>query len=256
MSGPLDALREFTAARIALGSAGGSVPTKPLLDFRLSHARARDAVLAPFDSEALAARMRTLFPDVVVVESQARDRAEYLQRPDLGRRLSDRSRDVLAPRTGSADLVIIVSDGLSTHAAMAQCEPLLCELLPLLVGDGWALAPLVVVRHGRVAIQDEIGALLNTKISLMLLGERPGLGSPDSLGAYFTFAPMPGRSDADRNCVSNIRPAGLPILRAAQKLRALLGDSRRLALSGVRLKDETPLTLGPSHASAWEELAS
>lgn len=236
-------LRAFTAARIALGRAGGSLPTAPLLDFRLSHARARDAVLAPFDPEALAATLSETGHEVVVVESQARDRAQYLQRPDLGRRLSDASRDRLLDlaSTPPADLVIIASDGLSTLAAMAQCAPLLKRLLPLLKDDGWTLAPIVVVRHGRVAIQDEIGGLLGAKLSLMLLGERPGLCSPDSLGAYFTYAPMPGKSDADRNCVSNIRPEGLPLDRAATKLAALLASSRKLALSGVKLKDEIPL---------------
>jgi ethanolamine ammonia-lyase small subunit len=248
-------LRAFTAARIALGRSGGSLPTAPLLDFRLAHARARDAVLAPFDPEALAADLRELPAEVHVLASQAADRAEYLQRPDRGRRLSDASRDFLAAQnfTPNPDLSIIISDGLSTFAAQRQSRPLLATLLPLLNADGWQVVPLLVVRHGRVAIQDEIGALLEAKLTLILLGERPGLGSPDSLGAYFTFAPVPGRTDAERNCVSNIRPEGLPPAAAAQKLHALLSTSRRLQLSGVHLKDDTPvLNSGPAYVPSIE----
>lgn len=236
-------LRDFTAARIALGRAGGSLPTGPLLDFRLAHARARDAVLAPFDPALLAEQLRAVHPEVLVLESQAAHRAEYLQRPDLGRRLSSVSRERLAATAAptAPDLAVVISDGLSTLAAMAQGVPLLAALLPLLAADGWTLAPLIVVRHGRVAIQDEVGGLLGARISLMLVGERPGLGSPDSLGAYFTYAPAPGRSDAERNCVSNIRPQGLPVAAAAHKLHALLTASKIRALSGVELKDETPV---------------
>lgn len=241
---PLDAwseLRRFTAARIALGRAGGSVPTTPLLDFRLAHARARDAVWSPFYPEALAAQLTPLGLPVLSVASAAPDRATYLQRPDLGRRLADSARSTILATTGEEmDLVFVVSDGLSTLAAMQQVRPTLDALLPLLTEAKWKLGPIVIVQHGRVAVQDEIGARLNARISLMLLGERPGLGSPDSLGAYFTYQPAPGRSDADRNCVSNIRSGGLPPAAAARKLFALLSDSKRLALSGVQLKDETP----------------
>lgn len=239
---PWEHLRAHTAARIAIGRTGGSLPTAPLLDFRLAHARARDAVLAPFDPEALAAELRPLGAPVITLESAAHDRAEYLQRPDLGRRLSDASRERLAAlaATPGPDLAILLSDGLST-AAMTQCRPVLAALLPALAADGWTLAPLLVVRHARVAIQDEAGALLGARLTVILLGERPGLGSPDSLGAYFTFAPVPGRTDAERNCISNIRPEGLPPADAARKLHALLTTSRRLGLSGVNLKDDTAL---------------
>lgn len=235
-------LNQFTAARIALGRAGGSLPTAPLLDFRLSHARARDAVLCHFDPETLASSLRRLKPDVHILESEAENRAAFLQRPDRGRRLSEASRRHLEAIAlpHPPDLVILVSDGLSTIAAMEQASSLLSGLLPLLDADGWSLAPLLIVRHGRVAIQDEVGGILNARLSLILLGERPGLGSPDSLGAYFTYGPMPGKTDADRNCVSNIRPQGLPPSAAARKLHALLTSSRHLALSGVQLKDETP----------------
>jgi ethanolamine ammonia-lyase small subunit len=238
-------LRRFTAARIALGRAGGSLPTAPLLDFRLAHARARDAVLCPFDPRELAADCRELPVETCVVSSQASDRAVFLRRPDLGRHLSAESREALAAMRMAPDLAIVLSDGLSTFAVMQQAVPLLAELLPLLLRDGWKLAPLVIVPFGRVAIQDEIGAALDAKLTLMVLGERPGMGSPDSLGAYFTYAPRPGRTDAERNCVSNIRPQGLPPAAAARKLHALLTASCRLGLSGVRLKDDAMLPAAP-----------
>lgn len=245
---PWHALRRHTAARIALGRAGGSLPTREILAFRLDHARARDAVLAPFDEEALASALRKLHPEVVAVRSAAGDRAEFLRRPDAGRRLAPESRDrlaAIAPAHRGCDLVIIVSDGLSTLAAMRQAEPLLAVLLPSLSAAGWRLAPLIVARHARVALQDEIGSLFSAKLSLMLLGERPGLGSADSLGAYFTHAPAPGRTDAERNCISNIRPGGLDPAAAAHRLLALLGESRRLGLSGVALKHEVTALPAP-----------
>lgn len=238
---PWHPLRRLTAARIALGRTGGSVLTREQLDFRLAHARARDAVLAPFDPEALAARLRSKNEIVHVVESAARDRREYLQRPDLGRLLAAASHESLRAQARSAcDLVIVISDGLSALAAHTQAEPLLAALLPLLRASGWHLGPLVVARHARVALQDQIGEILRASISLILLGERPGLGNADSLGAYFTFAPAPGRSDADRNCLSNIRPGGHLPEEAAHKLHFLLEQSRRLQLSGVALKDDAP----------------
>jgi ethanolamine ammonia-lyase small subunit len=235
-------LRRLTTARIALGHSGGSLPARQRLDFQLAHARARDAVHSPFDAEQFAARLRLLTPEVFVVNSAARDRAEFLRRPDLGRTLAPDSRKALTDASAQwppADLAIIVSDGLSTYAVTTQCEPLLAALLPLVRGSGWTLAPLIVARHGRVALQDEIGALLKARLSVMLLGERPGLGSADSLGVYFTFGPAPGRSDADRNCISNIRQGGLTIGDAAAKLHYLLGQAFHLALSGVRLKDDS-----------------
>jgi len=239
---PWQALRAHTAARIALGRAGGSLPTREVLDFRHAHARARDAVHAHFDPEELAASLRSLHPEVVTVNSAAPDRAHYLQRPDHGRQLSHASREVLAalaPAHADSDLVIVVSDGLSTLATVRQVEPVLATLLPLLAEDGWKLAPIVIARHARVALQDEIGALFAARLSLMLLGERPGLGSADSLGAYFTYLPQPGKTDADRNCLSNIRPGGLAPIVAAGKLHALLSQSRKLGISGVSLKDDT-----------------
>jgi len=240
---PWNPLRRVTAARIALGRSGGSLPTRELLDFRLAHAQARDAVRAEFDADTLSDALRPLGVGALIAASAARDRTEYLQRPDLGRRLAPAWRSHLlehAATVGTAcDLVIVISDGLSTLAANTQVSPLLDVLLPLLAGAGWRLAPLVVVRLARVAIQDEIGEIFGAKLSLMLLGERPGLGSADSLGAYFTHSPAPGKTDADRNCLSNIRPDGLAPDAAARKLFYLLERARELGLSGVGLKDDS-----------------
>jgi len=243
-------LRRLTAARIALGRSGGSLPTHAQLAFALDHALARDAVHAPFDADVLAAELRALHAATLVLGSAVRDRTTYLQRPDLGRKLSDHSvvrlsaLDLKTP----PDLVVIVSDGLSALAAQRQVAPLLGALLPMLHAAGFTLAPLCVVMHARVALMDEVGALLRTKLALMLLGERPGLGTPDSLGAYFVFGPGPGRTNADRNCVSNIRPASLPPAAAAGKLAALLIAARTLKLSGVALKETDPAL---TQADAW-----
>lgn len=242
-SDPWSALRQQTAARIALGRAGGSLPTREQLDFRLAHARARDAVLSAFDAPALAARLGG-----IAVKSAATTRAVYLQRPDLGRSLAPASRGMLteiAQTHSPCDLVIVVSDGLSTLAAETQSAPLLQALVPLLRASGWNLAPTIVAQHGRVALQDEIGEIFRASLSLILLGERPGLGNADSLGAYFTYNPRPGRTDAERNCVSNIREGGLSPAAAAAKLHWLLEQARRLKVGGVRLKDEAPTGVLP-----------
>ncbi len=249
---PWRALRSLTDARVAIGRTGGSLPTAEVLDFRLAHARARDAVHAPFDAPALTAELAALGVEAIPLTSAAADRAEYLRNPDSGRRLSAESRSAvisLAESSPAPDLVIIVSDGLSALAAHRQAGAVIFSLLEYLKAANWIAAPVLLVRHARVALQDEIGALLHARLSLILLGERPGLGSPDSLGAYFTWQPRPGRTDAERNCVSNIRPAGLPPAAAAHRIFALLTESRRLAMSGVDLKDHTaeddatPLTI-------------
>jgi ethanolamine ammonia-lyase small subunit len=247
MADPWKALRRLTPARIALGRAGGSIPTRELLEFRLAHARARDAVHAPFEADRLAERLRALDTEVLGLTSAATTPAEFLRRPDLGRRLADASRAQLAARAlAPCDLVIVISDGLSSVAGTEHAPSLLGVLLPLLRRSGWVLAPLVVVTHGRVAVQDEIGDLLHARLSLILLGERPGLSAPDSLGAYFTYAPHPGLTDAARNCVSNIRPEGLPAPEAARKLFALLSQSLTRRISGVHLKDDTRALPDPS----------
>ncbi len=231
--------RSLTAARIALGRAGGSVPTRELLDFGLAHARARDAVAMPFDATGMVRSLQSAGLQAELLHSSVTTRDEYLRRPDLGRRLSDDSREKCAvlAQTSSFDLSIIVSDGLSSRATV-HAQPIVISLYARMVSRGWTIAPVLVVPFARVAIQDEIGSALRARISLILLGERPGLGSPDSLGAYFVWGPKVGRSDAERNCVSNIRPEGLPLDAAVATLEYLLTASRHLKLSGIGLKDE------------------
>lgn len=236
---PWTHLAAFTPARIALGRAGPSQPTRAVLDFALSHAQARDAVHAPFAADAVAAEIEALGLETVQVDSAAADRATYLRRPDLGRRLSAAARARLAPARGGCDLALIVADGLSSAAVHAHAAPLIAALLPRL--PDISLGPVAIARQARVALGDEVGEALGARLALILIGERPGLSSPDSLGAYLTFAPRLGRSDAERNCVSNIRPQGLGYDEAAFKIAWLIGEARRLALTGVTLKDESDL---------------
>jgi len=236
-------LRRFTPARIALGRAGGSQPTRDQLAFALDHALARDAVHAPFDPASLARELSPLGLDVLSLASAAPDRATYLQRPDLGRQISPESLTQLSTLNSQLlpppppDVVILVSGGLSALAAHRQAPPLLAALLPLLRAQGLTLAPLCLVRHARVALMDEVGEALGARLALILLGERPGLGTPDSLGAYFEYAPRAGLTNADRNCVSNIRPGGLPPAAAAEKLAALLSTALAQRRSGFALKE-------------------
>jgi ethanolamine ammonia-lyase small subunit len=228
-------LRAATRARVGLGRTGDALPTSVLLDLWDAHALARDAVHAPLDVAAVLDQLGAR--PHVVVDSAAPDRAAYLQRPDLGRRLSDTSRAALSP--GHHDLVVVLADGLSAQAVEAHAVPLLDALTELL--DGWRLAPVVVALQARVALGDEVGELMGATASLVLIGERPGLSAADSLGAYLTWRPRPGRRDAERNCVSNIRPPhGLPVDRAAQTLARLLTAARTRGLSGVGLKDDVP----------------
>ena len=236
---PWARLRDTTPARIALGRAGGSLPTREWLDFKSAHAAAREAVQCPFAGEQLASEIRGLDTEVVVVSSAAADRRTFLERPDLGRQLDDRSRYTLQQLQSDSriDLAIAISDGLSAIAVHRQSRPLLQLLLPKLRSDSWHLAPIVVARFGRVALEDEVGALLGAQMALMLIGERPGLGSPDSLGAYLVYGPRVGNTDADRNCVSNIRPQGLPHDAASETIFYLLSEARRRQISGVLLKD-------------------
>ena len=233
-------LRRYTAARIALGHTGGSQRTESVLDFRLSHARARDAVQSPFDSDALEQTLRSRGLFTFRLDTAVTERRTYLLRPDLGRQLGNASRQMLFANAGvwgRRDLAIIVSDGLAAQAARNHATDTLVPLVAALIAGGWTLFPIFVVPFARVKLQDEIGELLGARHTLMLLGERPGLGSPDSLGAYFTFNPRNECTDADRNCISNIRPEGLPPVDAADKLARLLTESARLGLSGVALKD-------------------
>lgn len=238
---PWLALSGLTAARIALGRAGGSVRTETLLDFRLAHARAKDAVELPFDADALASNLQAAGIETFRLETRANDRHSFLLRPDWGRSLREDSRAKLESQRavwGRRDLCIVVSDGLSALAAERQVVPLLSVLLPALVAAKMTLYPVFLAPFARVKLGDEIGAVLGARHSLILLGERPGLSSPDSLGAYLTFQPNVSCTDADRNCVSNIRAEGLPCEEAARSLAALLGESARLGTSGVALKLE------------------
>ena len=234
---PLARLRDRTDARIALGRRGAGLPTAAHLDFAEAHAKARDAVHAAFDADAVEAALRSTGHATVRVASQAPDRATYLRRPDLGRRLSDASRAALAEAADAFDLVLIVADGLSAYAVNAYGADVAAATLDHLPRD-WRIAPVVLASEARVALSDPVGEALGARIALMLVGERPGLSAADSLGAYLTFAPRPGRSDAERNCVSNIRRGGLAPEAAATKLAALAVRSRDLGLSGVRLKDD------------------
>lgn len=243
------ALRRFTPARIALGRTGVSLPTGAHLAFQLAHAQARDAVHRPFDAEAMVAALQaspTLSPlGHVTLASRATSRVHYLQRPDLGRRLSEASAATLreAAPAQAPDLAFVITDGLSALAIETNAVPFLEEVVPSLQSDGFSLAPLCVVRSGRVALGDEVGELLRARCVVILVGERPGLTSPDSLGAYLTFAPRVGLTDERRNCLSNIRPAGLPWREAAMRLHWLIRESLRRQLSGVELKEDAPALL-------------
>lgn len=240
------ALSKFTPARIALGRSGGSWRTETLLDFRLSHARARDAVLKPFQPEKVENELRSGGFEFLRLFTDAAERQIYLRRPDLGRRLSAASRQELEHNAGAwgrRDLAVLVSDGLSALAAENQAVPMLANLLPMLSSAGWTIFPIFIVPFARVRLQDEAGEILQAQHALMLLGERPGLGSPDSLGAYFTYKPGADKTDADRNCISNIRPNGLPPGEAAEKLFRLLTESAQRKISGVALKEISETTV-------------
>ena len=230
-------LRAATPARIGLGRSGVSIATRDHLAFELAHAQARDAVHDALDVEALARGLRALSPDVVRVTSEAADRETYLSRPDLGRRL-DVSRERLADCARGCDIAFVVADGLSARAVATHAVPVLSTLLPICVGQGLTVGPLVIVEQGRVAIGDEIGAMLDARIVCVLIGERPGLSSPDSLGIYLTLAPAPGRTDAERNCISNIRADGMSYDEAAGRCAWLIAEALRRGVTGVALKDD------------------
>jgi ethanolamine ammonia-lyase small subunit len=232
-------LRQLTAARIGLARTGASLSTGPLLDFRLAQARARDAVLAPLDEARLARDLAASGLPVLSVSSAARDRQIYLTRPDLGRRLAHDGETTLSAQRGDYDAVFVVADGLSAGAIQVHAVPVLSAAIPALRAEGWRLAPLVIVRHGRVAIGDAVAAALGADCVVVLIGERPGLSAPDSMGAYLTWRPHAGTTDADRNCISNIRPEGIDHEAAALKLVHLLYAMRARRLSGVGLKDDS-----------------
>ncbi|GGF65782.1 ethanolamine ammonia-lyase light chain [Azorhizobium oxalatiphilum] len=237
---PWSGLARHTPARIALGRTGASLPTEEVLKFALAHAQARDAVHTPFDAAATAEQVRGLGFETLEVASAAPARDTYLRRPDLGRKLGEESRALLGARSAPAvDLALVVADGLSSAAVHAQAVPFLAALKPWIAQEGWTTPPVVIAREARVALGDEAGALLNARAVLVMIGERPGLSSPDSLGLYLTLGPRVGLSDAVRNCISNVRAEGLSHAAAAFKLAWLLKEAFRRGLTGVDLKDES-----------------
>ncbi|MDR0191505.1 ethanolamine ammonia-lyase subunit EutC [Pseudomonas yamanorum] len=235
-------LRRLTPARIALGRTGTSIPTGAQLDFQFAHAQARDAVHLPFDHVGLSSQLAERGRDSLLLHSAAVDRHSYLQRPDLGRRLSDESaqalRDYAAANPGGVDLAVVVADGLSALAVHKHTLPFLTRMEEQTHAEGWSLSPVILVEQGRVAVADEVGQLLGAKMVVILIGERPGLSSPDSLGLYFTYNPKVGLTDAYRNCISNVRLEGLSYGMAAHRLLYLMREACRRQLSGVNLKDE------------------
>jgi ethanolamine ammonia-lyase small subunit len=239
---PWAAFRPLTPARIGLGNVGGSLPTAAHLAFQLAHARARDAVHGILDVPSLIIELGGLGLRAFAVRTAVSSPVEHLRRPDLGRRLDPQSRAELlrVADTGSRppELVFLVAGGLSAAAAQRRAVPLLRLLVPALVKEDWRIGPVVVAEHGRVALGDEVGELLATRLVAVLIGERPGLSSPDSLGVYLTWEPKMGRTDAERNCISNVRPDGLQYAPAADRLRFLLTEARRRKLTGVALKDD------------------
>jgi ethanolamine ammonia-lyase small subunit len=241
---PWSNLKRFTDARIGLGRSGSAMPTREVLGFALAHAMARDAVLTPLDWEAIEASASRLGLETKRVASAVSDRSEYLRRPDLGRQLSAETRQSLSEHTGQSsgkrpDLLIIAADGLSSKAVAANFEPILAALLPFVRQKSWTLGPLLLAQQARVALGDDAGEIMGARAVLMLIGERPGLSSPDSLGAYLTYQPRVGLTDADRNCVSNIRVRGLSYQDAAFKLTWLLDQAFKRQMTGVALKDES-----------------
>jgi ethanolamine ammonia-lyase small subunit len=229
-------LRHFTPARVALGRAGNGLPTAAHLDFQADHAAARDAVHAALDVHALKAELATAGLASIAVHSTVPDRRTYLLRPDLGRRLRDADRGALPAMPGAT--LFVICDGLSAIAVQRHAPALLAHTIPALRRAGHAVAPVIVAEQGRVALGDDIGEAMGADAVAVLIGERPGLTAADSLGVYLTWRPRRGRTDAERNCISNIRPDGLAPQAAADKLLWLIGAMRRLRLTGVGLKDE------------------
>ena len=258
LADPLLALRTLTAARIALGRTGISLPTAAQLDFQYAHAQARDAVHLPFDHAGLSAQLAAQGRASLLLHSAASDRHSYLQRPDLGRRLAAESaqqlREHSAANPGGVDLAIVIADGLSALAVHRHSLALLARIEEQARAEGWSLAPVLLVEQGRVAVADEVGELLAAKMVVILIGERPGLSSPDSLGVYFTYMPKVGLTDAYRNCISNVRLEGLSYATATHRLLGLMREACVRQLSGVDLKDQAQVQAldtadAPSQAS-------
>lgn len=241
VTNPWSKLRQYTPARIALGRSGTSLPTGPHLEFQLAHARARNAVHHELNIAALEAALQARGHATLLLHSAAGNRPVYLQRPDKGRRLDEASREALtnAPRPSEGyDVAFVIGDGLSSFAIEENAAPFLDVMVPPLAAAGWRIAPLVLVKEARVAVGDEVGELLGAEMVVVLIGERPGLSSPDSMGIYMTLKPRVGLTDESRNCISNVRREGLSYEGAAHKLLYLMTEARKRGLSGVQLKDE------------------
>lgn len=242
------ALQRLTVARIGLRRAGPAIATHDHLAFRAAHALARDAVFATLDLAALTAPVQALGLTPVEVMSGCNDHATYLARPDLGRILADGEAPRLSASSQQADIAFLLAGGLSAQAVAMHAAPLLAAVLPALRAWQWQIAPVCLARYGRVALGDAVGAAFGARLMVVLIGERPGLTAPDSLGAYITYAPRPGRSDAERNCLSNIRPAGMTIEEAARRLLWHLHAAATRGVTGVALKDESDRKALPAHA--------
>jgi ethanolamine ammonia-lyase small subunit len=238
---PLIFLKGFTAARIAIGRVGASIPLKQSLEFKLAHAHARDAVYSALNTERLMTSLKIFDLPILHLHSKAASRNKYLKRPDHGRQLNEESTELLKDYCSGKDVAIIIADGLSATAVNENTFGLLELLIPMLIAAKLKIAPLCLVEQGRVAIGDDIAHFLNAKLSLLLIGERPGLSSADSMGAYLTYKPKPGLTDEARNCISNIRPQGLTNKPAADKIFYLVNEAFNRKLSGVGLKDNAGL---------------
>jgi ethanolamine ammonia-lyase small subunit len=243
VANPWQSLRKLTQARIALGRAGTSLPTERHLEFQLAHARARDAVHRTLAIDPLRAALEQRGLEIIALRSAAGDRPIYLQRPDQGRRLERDSRATLEARARRSketiDAAFVIADGLSAFAIEEHAVPFLDAVLPVCRREGWRIAPIVIVEQGRVAVGDEVGQILGARMVAILIGERPGLSSPDSMGIYLTYAPRVGTIDSQRNCISNIRREGLSYEVAAHKLHYLMSEAKRRKLTGVEVKDES-----------------
>ncbi len=247
---PWTVLRRFTDARIGLGRSGSALPIREVLKFSMAHAQARDAVMTRIDWTPIENALAALKLETIRIESAAGDRDTYLRRPDLGRRLSAEARQRLAAIAGSSpDLLILVGDGLSSTGVAANAAAVIAAFLPLARKNGWSLAPVLLANQGRVALGDDAGELLGARAVVVLIGERPGLSSPDSLGAYLTWAPRVGRKDGERNCISNIRRGGLSADVGAFKAQWLLREAFRRQITGVQLKDESNFLLEGSEVA-------
>ena len=246
MTDPWIALRRFTQARIALGRAGHAVPTQALLDFQLAHAQARDAVQLPWNIDAFAGQLRDIGEETLILQTPVSSRSEYLRRPDFGRVLTEESRIRLRNlKASGVDVALIVSNGLSSTAVERRGIALLQTILEGLRVRQFRIAPICLVANGRVALLDDIGSVLDARVAVIVIGERPGLSAADSLGVYLSYAPKKGNTDAERNCISNIHPPeGLSYESATRKLLYLIEESVRRGFSGVALKDEMDGLLG------------